>query len=253
MSSYPVINPRYDVGASSNVAGFARNLWLAATANHEARNDPDSHTVIPVRSDYEARELAAVVVDYAAKTFRLHVQRDGDCLVWPNGAVLAFSVSGRTPIRSAQPPIAANEAPAIEGVNISRAPKLHLHAENLFWKSGFGDGDILFDWIWDFADAKGIEPPTAWLDNDHEVLRRLVREHLLPLIPGEFTVYDIETIHNPIRISTWRGVEWKDYRAHAPDEVADIEAIVDAAAVVVAFERGSHPAITVADEIRGIQ
>ncbi len=100
------LSPRFDnaiVNGDNTLTGFARNLWLAATANHEARHDPDSRTVIPVRSNREATELAAMVVDYAHKAFRLNLRHDGDLLVWPNGATLEISVTGRQSIRGARP------------------------------------------------------------------------------------------------------------------------------------------------------
>lgn len=106
------LSPRFDnaiVNGDTTPTGFARNLWLAATANHQARNDPDSRTVIPVRSEHEAMELASVVIDYAAKAFRLHVEQQDGTLVWPNGATLAFSVTGRAKIRGERPALTVQD------------------------------------------------------------------------------------------------------------------------------------------------
>lgn len=111
------LSRRFDnaiVNGDNTLTGFARNLWLAATANHEARHDPDSRTVVPVRSEREVAELASAVIDYASKAFRLNVRRDDDRLVWPNGATLTFSVAGRRPIRGEQPSITTDEVLVIE-------------------------------------------------------------------------------------------------------------------------------------------
>lgn len=74
------------------VAAFGQRLWLAATANHEARSVPDSAVQIPVPNEAIARELAGWVVDYAHKAFRCHVETEYDRLVWPNGSTLEFLI-----------------------------------------------------------------------------------------------------------------------------------------------------------------
>lgn len=98
---------------------------------------------------------------------------------------------------------------------------LYLPASGLFSKWGFCDGDVVREWIGDAEDSDLIGP--RQLDGDtHAVLIQLVTEHLLPLLPGPFTIRHIETLHNPIRVDTWRGEEWDDYAKNAPAEVDDI-------------------------------
>ena len=113
---------------------------------------------------------------------------------------------------------------------------LTLSADSLFYKSGFYDGDVLFDWAWDWAEADGSRPPDSWFKNHHDALCQLVRVHLLPLVPGEFTVYEVETIHNPIRIETWRGKEWDDHTVDAPAGMEEISVNIPAAVVTAALE-----------------
>jgi hypothetical protein len=85
---------------------------------------------------------------------------------------------------------------------------LRLYSDGLLSKFGFNDGDQPDD-VADWLEADGIEYGRApW----HPVLRRLVREHLLPVIDQNVAVYDIETIHNPIRAETVDGVQVDDYQ-----------------------------------------
>lgn len=70
---------------------------------------------------------------------------------------------------------------------------MRLYADCLGSKFGFNDGDepeALLDW----CDEHGLPYPEDW----HAVLIRLVRAHLLPLLPG-VEVQTISTAHNPIR------------------------------------------------------
>lgn len=115
-------------------------------------------------------------------------------------------------------------------------PTLTLHAESLFSKWGFRDGDMIGDWL-DEVDDSGRDI-RRYLDVDyHRVLRHLVRTYLLPLIPGEFTLYDIETCHNPIRIDTWRGEQWVDFTTDGPAELADIYVEIPGSVVAEILER----------------
>lgn len=107
---------------------------------------------------------------------------------------------------------------------------LTLHAEGLFSKFGFGDGDALGEWWWDEFDK-----PLPCVD-EHLVLRELVLTHLLPLIPGEFTVRDIVTSHNPIRVDTWRGQEWDDYSLDPPPDLGQIDVAIPPDVVVQLVE-----------------
>ncbi|MGW4240883.1 hypothetical protein [Nocardia sp. NPDC004722] len=111
---------------------------------------------------------------------------------------------------------------------------MHLTAESLFSKFGFSDGDQVQEWLWSIEELGYYVDAWDQID-DHAVLRQLVREHLLPGIPGEFTVCDISSHHNPIRIDTWRGQPCGDHTT-APSEISDIAIDVPAAAVIAEFK-----------------
>lgn len=70
---------------------------------------------------------------------------------------------------------------------------LHLHAQSLASKFGFMDGDIVSL----FCEENNIESELKDKDS-HDVLIKLVREHLLPLV-SHIEVFEISTMHNPIR------------------------------------------------------
>lgn len=76
-----------------------------------------------------------------------------------------------------------------------------LRACGLASKYGFSDGDILSEIIFD---KLGYE---QWANaRQSEILVDLVRERLLPLLPG-VEVYEISTCHNPIRAKD----EWVNF------------------------------------------
>lgn len=82
-------------------------------------------------------------------------------------------------------------------------PTLSLWSESLLSKWGFQDGDTP-EQVMDYCDDHGIDYVRVdW----HEVLRGLVRKHLLPELEKHHTIklVDIETIHNPIRASEVDG------------------------------------------------
>lgn len=82
-------------------------------------------------------------------------------------------------------------------------PKLTLHSDGLLSKWGFNDGDMP-DPFWDWLDERD---PTGYERYEwHPVLRRLVREHLVPKLDQRVEVIDIETNHNPVRASTVDGI-----------------------------------------------
>ena len=60
-----------------------------------------------------------------------------------------------------------------------------LHARSLLSKWGFDDGACPDDW--------------------HLILRTLVRTRLMPSIREDVVLYDVETIHNPIRAESVNG------------------------------------------------
>ena len=76
-----------------------------------------------------------------------------------------------------------------------------LRACGLASKYGFSDGDILSEIIFD---KLGYE---QWANaRQSEILVDLVRERLLPLLPG-VEVYEVITSHNPIRAKD----EWVNF------------------------------------------
>lgn len=112
--------------------------------------------------------------------------------------------------------------------------ELTLHATCLLSKWGFGDGDVLHDWAWDNCD-RGFDV------NVHEVLRGLVRRFLVPAIEDAghvVEVYDIETIHNPIRASILNGEPVDDRNTLPRHEKAldGIDVTIPAETVLSALE-----------------
>ncbi len=73
---------------------------------------------------------------------------------------------------------------------------MRFYTSGLLSKWGFGDGDMLDEMLWD----AGI-----YLDDSHTLLIRIVRELVLPRIEQKVEVFEIGTIHNPIRADTVNG------------------------------------------------
>lgn len=94
-------------------------------------------------------------------------------------------------------------------------PVLFLSSDDLLNKWGFDDGSEPGEFL-DYLDALGLPYPGrgVWTD----VLRRLVREYLVPALGQEVELVDIETSHNPIRAATVDGVDMSDYWAREPEE-----------------------------------
>lgn len=83
---------------------------------------------------------------------------------------------------------------------------LRLFAYGLASKFGFGDGDILEYFCEDNdIDLQGRDK--------HDVLIKLVRTYLLPLIP-HVQVYEIGSLHNPIRCEEQFVEELKDSKIY---------------------------------------
>jgi hypothetical protein len=98
---------------------------------------------------------------------------------------------------------------------MTASTELTLFSDGLCSKWGFNDGDMPDD-VWDWCDEHGIDGGSVdW----HAVLRKLVREHLLPALAEhhDVEVYHIETHHNPIRASRIDGQEIDAYKGPAPD------------------------------------
>lgn len=94
-----------------------------------------------------------------------------------------------------------------------------LTAQSLCSKWGFSDGDLLIDECGGELGRRGVitERAGCWW---HRALRILVRKHLVPLLPAHAVVVDIDSCHNPIRLSEWDGKEWDDHANLVPDEIA---------------------------------
>jgi hypothetical protein len=82
--------------------------------------------------------------------------------------------------------------------------ELRLDSESLLSKWGFNDGDEP-DPLLDLLDERGLPYPTR--DEWTIVLRRLVRKHLIPALDQAVEVVDMETSHNPIRVTAVDGVD----------------------------------------------
>lgn len=87
--------------------------------------------------------------------------------------------------------------------------KITLFSSCLLSKWGFGDGDEPDSWL-DHLDEHGIN-----YDDVEWPLVQLVRRYLLPALEKNHTieVYEIESIHNPIRARVVDGIEIDDYAA----------------------------------------
>ncbi len=78
---------------------------------------------------------------------------------------------------------------------------MRFYTRCLLSKWGFGDGSMLDDLIFD----AGIE-----LD-EHELLIRVVRSFVLPQIDQHVDVFEIGSIHNPIRADAVDGKKVDNY------------------------------------------
>lgn len=77
---------------------------------------------------------------------------------------------------------------------------MRFYTDSLLSKWGFGDGDMLDDLLFDNG-----------LPYGHDVLIRVVRNKILPVIQQNVEVYEISTNHNPIRAKAVDGIEVDDY------------------------------------------
>jgi hypothetical protein len=99
---------------------------------------------------------------------------------------------------------------------------IRLYAYSLGSKFGFQDGDILSEPL---LDALGFD---LWKDcGQHEILVDLVRERLLPLLPG-VEVYELGTAHNPIRATDEWGDFCRDSDVFVDVPIADVVSLVQA-------------------------
>lgn len=113
-------------------------------------------------------------------------------------------------------------------------PDLTLHAESLCSKWGFNDGDVPeeFEDHWDEVGVKYLF--IEW----HAVLVKLVREHLVPAMEAaghKVEVFEISTIHNPIRARRIDGVEVDNYNPSAGEDI-DVSVTVPYEQVMAAVQ-----------------
>ncbi|WP_431889434.1 hypothetical protein [Nocardiopsis alba] len=85
-------------------------------------------------------------------------------------------------------------------------PTITLYSFGLLSKWGFGDGDTPDEWL-DYLDERGVD----WDDAEWPLVQ-IVRRYLLPELAKNHAidVYEIGTIHNPIRASKVDGIEIDD-------------------------------------------
>lgn len=74
-----------------------------------------------------------------------------------------------------------------------------LNSASLLSKFGFMDGDQ-FDWTYEHG-----------VKDKHKLLIAMVREFILPKLEQKVEVYEIGTIHNPIRAKSVDGVSFDGY------------------------------------------
>ncbi|ASU81518.1 hypothetical protein CDO52_00805 [Nocardiopsis gilva YIM 90087] len=86
-------------------------------------------------------------------------------------------------------------------------PAITLYSSDLLSKWGFNDGDEPDIWL-DYLDEMGLD----W-DDIPWPLVPLVRRYLLPALAAhhDIEVYEIESIHNPIRARRVNGIEIDDH------------------------------------------
>lgn len=122
-------------------------------------------------------------------------------------------------------------------------PPLWLFSQGLLSKWGFGDGDVMFDYIYDLEDRGVIDVMNV---DEHAVLRGLVRRYLLPELRQhhEIELIDIETNHNPIRALHVDGIDVTDlwYEPSQQDVTLHPDSVtVPLDAVLEEIERCSRP------------
>lgn len=85
-------------------------------------------------------------------------------------------------------------------------------------KWGFSDGDLLADLLWDLEQSEGVVvPPAGVHSGEHRVLIAAVRRWVVPVLDGvDLDIYEIGSIHNPIRCRSVNGREVDD---RDPDDV----------------------------------
>lgn len=96
-----------------------------------------------------------------------------------------------------------------------------LHADSLWSKFGFGDGDLLWEPLCDL----GFEDVS-----DRVVLKRCIHKYLLPALPSPVEVWEIGGIHNPVRAVDFGKEDAPEWARTFSVELSD-EVLVEEAAV----------------------
>lgn len=101
-----------------------------------------------------------------------------------------------------------------------------LHAECLASKWGFGDGDALYDYMYDLRDGGLI----SQIPNRDDFLYAVVCKYLLPELHKHGVVVDlvnIRSIHNPVRAKRVNGAEVGWYGIEpCPEVLRDVSVAV---------------------------
>lgn len=100
--------------------------------------------------------------------------------------------------------VAANDIQdGARGKLVDMAETVTLFSSSLLSKWGFNDGDWPDD-VWDILDERGA---TDLVDHWHDVLIELVKTRLIPALDQQVVVVEMQTNHNPIRVTTVDGVD----------------------------------------------
>lgn len=94
---------------------------------------------------------------------------------------------------------------------------LILRAEGLASKWGFGDGDMVSDYLYDLEDTGH----TFTMPDRDKFLKLLIDKYLIPKLDDldiSYEIHEVGTIHNPVRAYKINGEEVDHY---SPDIVPD--------------------------------
>lgn len=83
-----------------------------------------------------------------------------------------------------------------------------MYADDLLSKWGFGDGDRLGEWVYDWSGRFDFEY------NEHKVLEELVKRFLLPKLDKKVEISFMSTIHNPVRAEMIDGEYYTNHYEH---------------------------------------
>ncbi len=108
---------------------------------------------------------------------------------------------------------------------------LHLSAADLWSKHGFSDGDQVLEFVYrhDLDSELKLVKGSEQHSGNKAVLVKLVRQYLLPALPRPVDVYEIGTIHNPIRVEESEGIS-------PPSDIRNVEVKVTKEQVLAALK-----------------